>query len=160
SFLNKVEAMRTKATLAGHSFPSIFVKTVEDGVNKFKPVSPPTHTEYRQALIDGGLLTSPANGPLGELSIIGLDAEYDQIKTGDNLVIARPKVADNGGITTDLKITTHSVRSARTVLLSFNSALSTGTDKVPVPVTVTVLTLDSPWLNQNEQTAFKDTNAL
>jgi len=156
-FLTKVEAMRTKATLAGHGFPSVFVKTGNG--NDIVPVSPPIHEEYRKALIDADLIILPTSG-LGELSVIALDTEYDQIKTGDKVVIARPKVDGNDDITTDLKVTTHNVRSAKAVLLTFNVALSIGTIKVPVPVTVTVLTLDSPWLDQSEQDAFLKTNAL
>jgi hypothetical protein len=140
--LTGVQALRQKATLAGHSFPTIFTQAQVSNATVTTPLSPPGHREYVQALRQAGKLDGdPAASGLLNLA---LDAEYDQIKTGDKIAIVRPAVSSAR------TSSTHTVLSAEPAQLTFAAAT----------LTVTVLKLTPEWLTAAEHTAALSSNLL
>jgi predicted phage baseplate assembly protein len=138
------KAFRGRAFIAGHNLP-----VVRDTSDKI--VLPPTFQAYLTALggiglttIGGVALTQPQ-----DLSVIALDAEYDQIKVGSRIVIKRPTLNANGGIS-GFKVTTHTVKEVNPTQIVF----------LDIPFTSTVVTLDSAWLPAAEITQNANSIAL
>lgn len=131
------QVLRTKAFMAGHQLP-----VIRNANNQI--VSPPTLSEYLAAV--SALITVNTTGGI---NVLALDAEYDQIKVDSRLVVKRPQL-DDSGVITDFAFTVHTVRKVQTTQLVF----------IDVPVTSTVVTLDSAWLPEAERARNSNSRAL
>jgi hypothetical protein len=127
----RAEALRTKAFIAGHNLP--VVRNTSNGNN----ILPPTLSRYLNAL-SGALFPVDFED---DLRILALDAEYDQIKVGSRIAVRRPLI-DTDGVITGFNVTTHTVQQATSSQLIFPN--------IDITFTVTVLTLDTPWLPVDE----------
>lgn len=130
--LTKAQALRAKTFIAGHNLPLV----KDDGVI----VSPPNLAQYEQALRDASFPIE-AEGPL---SILALETELDQIKVGSRIAVKRPLVTGNNQLT-GFDVSTHTVLQTTSTQLFFRD----------IPVTTTVLTLDTPWLLEAERKQHK-----
>lgn len=129
--LTNAQALRLRTYLAGHNLPLV-IQTSAEGVSR--PMSPPNLAAYLSALQAANSLAFP-NQPLSD---IALDAEYNQIKVGSQIVVRHPKV--DGGITKGFATSIHNVTGVRVSQLIFSG----------VAFSCTVLTLNSPWLLASE----------
>ncbi len=126
--LTNTQALRTKTFIAGHNLPI----ARDDGVI----VSPPNLSSYIQALKDASFPVEATGG----LNLLALESQFDQIKVGSRLAVKRPIINANG-VLTGFDVSTHTVQQATSSQLFFRD----------VPVTTTVLTLDTPWLSETER---------
>lgn len=134
--VTKAEALRTKAFIAGHNLP---VVRTDSGVQA------PTFQEYIAALTAAGIQVPPGQ----PLSVLALDAEYDQIKEKSRIAIKHPTLNANGQIS-GFNVTFHTVDKVDTTQLVF----------LDIPFTTTVLTLHTPWLTAAEVTQNANSIAL
>jgi hypothetical protein len=150
--LTQVQALRQEAFLAGHSFPTVFKETTTGNTKTVTPLSPPRHRDYINALIDAGLIESDDEGEnLQDLTFLALDTEYPQIQTGDFIAVLRPHVdVSQSRITADSDSSVHKVHSVLKASLTLNQ----------IPVTVTILQLETAWLRKDEQNVALRSNAL
>jgi hypothetical protein len=125
------QALRLRATLAGHDMPVVFPGT-QGGLTT--TLSPPNLSAYLFALKSSGSQV----GTNQALSDIALNAQYDQIKIGSQVAIRHPRVSGTNGFT----VSVHRVNGVRVGQLVFST----------VAFSVTILTLDSPWLTAAETT--------
>lgn len=123
------QALRTKAFAAGHNLP-----VFRNGNNV---VIAPTLSRYFTALQDA---LFPVNVE-DDLNILALDGEYDRIKSGSRIVVKRP-LLNAAGVLTGFGITVHTVQQVASSQLVFPD--------IDVPFNSTVLTLDTPWLTEDE----------
>lgn len=123
------QVLRTKAFMAGHNLP-----VVRNANNQL--ISPPTFSQYTTAM--AGALFPVDTG--SDLRVIALDAEYDRIKVGSRLAVRRPILNATGTAIISFNVTVHTVQNVTTTQLVFTD----------VPVTVTVVTLDTFWLPRTE----------
>ena len=129
--LTKGQAFRLRAFLAGHNMPVVIRERVTANGTISSSVSPPNLSQYFTALANAGLDVSPSK----DLTFIALDTEYAQIKIGSQVVIEHP--SPNGPV-----VSVHKVTNATPTQLTFSA--------LPITFTITVLTLDSPWLLTSE----------
>lgn len=127
----RAEALRTRAFIAGHNLP--LVRNTANGNN----ILPPTFSRYMNALDDALFPVDFED----DLRILALDGEYDQIKVGSRIAVRRPLV-NATGVITGFDVTTHTVQQATSSQLVFPD--------IDITFTVTVLTLDTPWLPGGE----------
>jgi hypothetical protein len=133
--LTKGQVFRTRAFVAGRNMPLVIKETTTANGTTVRTVSPPNLSVYFNALFAAGFDAHAG----ADLKVIALDAEYDQIKVGSQVVIQHPVQADN---TTKTTVSTHTVNVVDSRELVFNE----------VSLNVTVLTLDSAWLLAAEST--------
>ena len=134
--LDKAQVFRLRAFMAGRNMPVVIKQSQPQagGPTTFTTVSPPTLDAYLTALTGADFQIATGE----DLKFIALDAEYDQIRVGSQVVIQHPVIT---ATTTEMKISPHKVTAAETKQLVF----------ADVPLTVTVLTLDPPWLTVAEK---------
>ncbi len=143
--LIEVQALRLKASLAGHNLPPI-VRESSNGNNAATIiVSPPNLGEYVAALAQAGFRLESN----GDLKHIALDGQYDQIAPQSNVAIERPSV-DNQDSQKGFTTTTHKVTTVQTALLTFSD----------IQFSCSVLTLDTPWLKEDEIGDGRQNNAI
>jgi hypothetical protein len=139
--LVKVQALRLKTRLAGYNLPIV---TDKSDLANTRIISPPPLAAYLTALERVHLLTKSAAGLLS----IALDAQYDQIKPDSKVGVEHPVLNAAGHL--DFKITIHTVKEIHSALLDLSG----------VPLTVTVLILDTAWLTTDESTGAVDSNLI
>ncbi|HEX2268917.1 MAG TPA: putative baseplate assembly protein [Pyrinomonadaceae bacterium] len=123
----RAQVLRTKAFIAGHNLP--IVRNTANGNN----ILLPTFSRYLNALDDALFPVDFED----DLSIIALDGVYDQIKVGSRIAVRRPLI-NADGVITGFNVTNHTVQQATSSQLVFPN--------IDITFTVTVLTLDTPWL--------------
>jgi hypothetical protein len=155
--LTQVQAQRQEAFLAGHSFPTVFRETTTGNTKTLTPVLPPTHRNYIDALIEAGLIDSDHEGEdLKDLSFLALDTEYPQIQAGEFIAVLRPHIEVNTAEPNKSKITADNDSSVHKVERVLKASLTLN----QIPVTVTILKLETPWLRKDEQKVALPSNAL
>jgi hypothetical protein len=128
--LDRAQVFRLRAFMAGRNMPVVIREDRDaQGGTVFRTVSPPNLRNYIDALLAAGYDVDTG----ADLSVIALDAEYNQIKVGSNVVIEHLVTT---GATNETKVSVHKITKADLRQLVF----------ADVPLTCTVLTLDSPWL--------------
>ena len=141
--LTNAQAFRTKAFIAGHNLPVVRENVVNGSAGAI--VLPPSLGQYVTALQEAGFQV----GQSGALSILALDVQYDQIKVGSRISVKRPLLNANGQLN-GFEVSTHTVQQASSSQLFFRD----------IPVTSTVLTLDTAWLPANERAAHESRRVL
>jgi hypothetical protein len=144
--LIKIQALRLKASLAGHNLPTVIrEKAGDNSVVVSTRIAPPTLGESIDALAK----VIPAVTATSALSWLALDAQYSQITAGSKVVIERPTIGA-GGLPGPLITTTHTVVGVRTASLELFG----------VSLVVTVLDFGAPWLSATEVTDALKTNVI
>ena len=137
----RAEVLRTKTFIAGHNLP--VVRNTGNG----NDVVQPDFSLYLNAL-DAALFPVDFED---DLRILALDAEYDRIKAGSRIAVRRPLI-NASGVITGFVTTNHTVQQATSSQLVFPN--------IDITFTVTVLTLDTAWLPQEEMSAHFQSVAL
>jgi hypothetical protein len=137
----KAEVLRRKAFIAGHNLP--IVRNTGNG----NAILPPIFERYVFALGNAGFDVDVDN----DLNFLALDGEYDQIKVGSRIAVRRP-LLDGEGLLDGFDVKTHTVRETTTSQLIFPD--------IDITFTVTVLTLDTPWLLAAEIPPHRSSEAL
>jgi hypothetical protein len=130
--LTRIQALRLRTRLTGYNMP-VVTRATSGLASVTQVISPPNLGTYLRAI-------ETAIGTFTPGTAIALDAQYDQIKPDSRVTIEHPVLGSAGHV--GFEITVLAVKETQSALLKFSD----------VPMTVTVLILDKPWLTESEMT--------